>query len=64
MQVYDEDRGWVSLENTATTDEADPDADPRVVANLPGFTGSSGVPTKQTFDLAPYAGKKIWLAIR
>src|SRR5215203_1898501 len=37
VQVYDEDTGeWVSLANDNTTDVADPDADPRVVANLPG----------------------------
>jgi hypothetical protein len=65
VQVYDEASGeWVSLSNENTTDQADPDADPRVVANLPGFTGSSGGVTAQTFDLSDYAGDTVWLAVR
>ena len=52
VQVYDEATGtWTSLANENTTDVADPDADPRVVANLPGFTGNSGGVTSQTLDL-------------
>jgi hypothetical protein len=69
VQVWDDeanegDGGWVSLANENTTDQADPDADPLVVANLPGFTGSSGGVTAQTFDLGDYAGQNVWLAVR
>jgi len=69
VQVWDDaanegDGGWVSLSNENTTDAADPQADPLVVANLPGFTGSSGGVTAQTFDLADYAGENVWIAVR
>jgi hypothetical protein len=65
VQVYDETAGkWVSLSNANTTSVADPQADPNVVANLPGFSGSSGGDTLQTFDLSTYAGQTIWVAVR
>jgi hypothetical protein len=65
VQVFDEASGeWVSLENANTTFSADPQADPAVVANLPGFTGSSGGITQQTFDMSAYAGDEISLAVR
>lgn len=66
---------WQSLSNASTYDTSDPGADPRVIANLPGFTGESGVPdseeltdpeaatwTSETFDLTPYAGQTVALA--
>ena len=34
------------------------------MANLPGFTGSSGGITEQTFDMSAYAGDEISLAVR
>jgi hypothetical protein len=70
---------WTSLSNTHTTSEHDPGADPRVVQELPGFTGDSGCtlentaqlggacsPTwvSETFDLTPYANKDVLLAFR
>jgi hypothetical protein len=66
VQVYDTDaKKWVSLSNGSTTDQADPDADPAVVANLPGFTGDSGGVTTQSFTVpAKYVGKEIGVAVR
>ncbi|MDI7277519.1 MAG: immune inhibitor A, partial [Anaerolineae bacterium] len=52
---------WVSLANENTTYEHDPQAHPDVVANLPGFTGSSGGWVQQTFDLSAYAGQTVRL---
>jgi hypothetical protein len=48
---------WTSLQNADTTFDHDPDAHPDVVANLPGFTGSSGGWAEETFDLSAYAGQ-------
>jgi hypothetical protein len=56
---------YTSLATADTTTDHDPDADPRVVANLPGFTGDSGdVFRPQTVDLSAYAGQNIILAFR
>jgi hypothetical protein len=49
---------------TDTTANPDPGADSTVVANLPGFTGSSGGWKPQTCDLSGYAGKSVLLAFR
>ena len=57
-------RTWQSLPTASTTRAHDPDADPTVVANLPGFTGDSGRWRPQTADLSPWAGKKILLGFR
>jgi hypothetical protein len=65
VQVYDPTaKKWVSLGNGSTTSNADPQAAAAVRANLPGFTGSSGGVTSQTFDLSPYAGQDVFLAVR
>ena len=65
VQVYDQaTKKWVSLGNANTTSTADPDATAAVRANLPGFTGSSGGVTAQTFDLSKYAGQDIFVAVR
>ena len=65
VQVFDDASGtWKSLSNADTTSAADPDADPKVVANLPGFTGASGGVRQETFDLSGYAGKTVWLGVR
>jgi hypothetical protein len=66
---------YTSLANENTYAESDPGADPRVINNLPGFTGESGVPDEEeladpetpswvteTFDLSAYAGQTIHLA--
>lgn len=56
---------WSSLTNGYTTSEHDVNAHPKVVANLPGLTGSTGgawVP--MSFDLSAYAGQDVLLAFR
>ena len=66
VQVYDTDtKTWVSLESPGnTTSGADPQADPRVVANLPGLTGAGG-PAVYNFTVpAAYTGKDVLLAVR
>jgi hypothetical protein len=52
---------WESLANAHTTSEADPSAISTVVANLPGFTGSSGGWVQETFDLSNYEGDTVLL---
>ena len=52
---------WTSLANADTTSEHDPNAHDDVVANLPGFTGSSGGWVDETFDLSAYDGKTVLL---
>ena len=55
---------WTSLANEYTTAEHDPDAHPKVVANLPGLTGSSNGWVTMSFDLSAYAGQNILIAFR
>ncbi len=50
---------WASLENSDTTFDHDPSAHPDVVANLPGFTGSSEGWVQETFDLTAYDGQSV-----
>ena len=50
---------WTSLANDDTTSNHDPSAHPDVIANLPGFTGSSGGWVQETFDLSAYAGQSV-----
>jgi hypothetical protein len=65
VQVYDATaKKWVSLSNANTTSTADPQAAAAVRANLPGFTGSSGGVTTQSFDLSKYAGQDVFVAVR
>ena len=48
---------WTSLANPHTTSDHDPNAHSDVIANLPGFTGSSGGWVEESFDLSAYAGE-------
>jgi hypothetical protein len=65
VQVYDAAQNkWVSLSNANTTSTTDPNAIAAVKANLPGFTGSSGGITTQSFDLSKYAGQDVFVAVR
>jgi immune inhibitor A len=50
---------WASLENDDTTWDYDPSAHPDVIANVPGFTGSSGGWVQETFDLSAYEGESV-----
>ena len=57
---------WTSLSDVEgrTTYEHASGAKEEIVANLPGFTGSSNGWVNETFDLSPYAGKTIMLQFR
>jgi PKD repeat protein len=58
---------WHSLANTYTTYKHALDADPDIITNLPGLTGTSeGWPgwTTMTFNLTDYAGETIMLGFR
>ena len=53
-----------SLPSSGTTTNHDPDADPAIVAQLPGFSGSSGGWREERVDLSAHAGKEVLLAFR
>ncbi len=53
-----------SLANADTTCDLDPGASPTLIGNCPGLNGDSGGWVTETFDLTPYAGKTILLALR
>ncbi|HSB89413.1 MAG TPA: choice-of-anchor J domain-containing protein [Anaerolineales bacterium] len=56
---------WTSLSNADTRSDYNADAHPKIVANVPGFTGTTGgawVP--ESFDLGAYAGQTILVAFR
>lgn len=69
---------WTSLSNGDTCTDLDPNAHPKVAANVPGFTGVSGFgcndpyagayPTatwmSTSFDLSAYDGQQILVAFR
>lgn len=55
---------YTSLGNADTTTAHDPSADPKIVANLPGFNGNSGGWRSESFDLSAYAGQNVILAFR
>jgi hypothetical protein len=55
---------WTSLSNADTTSTHDPDAEQRIVDELPGFTGDSGGMRSETFDLSGYAGQTVLLGFR
>lgn len=55
---------WHSLANEHTCSDVDPNGHPTVFANVPGFTGTNGDWTTETFDLTPYAGQKVLLSLR
>jgi hypothetical protein len=55
---------WTSLANGSTTAEHDPGALNAIVANLPGYTGSSGGWVPQRFDLSRWAGQNVLLSFR
>jgi hypothetical protein len=50
---------WASLANAHTTSTFDPNAIGGVIANVPGFTGSSGGWSHEVFDLSAYEGQSI-----
>ena len=55
---------WTSLPIAGTTSDHDPSAESAIVANLPGFTGSSGGWVGKTADLSAYAGQSVQIRFR
>ncbi|WP_127532979.1 choice-of-anchor J domain-containing protein [Paenibacillus kobensis] len=55
---------WTSLANEDTRSDLVEEGYPKIAANLPGFTGSSGGWKTESFDLSAYAGKKVLLGFR
>lgn len=65
VQVSTDDGAtWTSLANTYTTSDYDPNAHPKVIANLPGLTSYVTEWVPMSFDLSPYAGQDILIAFR
>lgn len=60
----DNGQSWTSLANEHTSGEVDKNGYPAIKENVPGFTGSSGGWTTESFDLSAYAGQKVHLAFR
>ncbi len=60
----DNGQSWTSLANEHTSGEVDENGYPAIKENVPGFTGSSGGWTTESFDLSAYAGQKVHLAFR
>ncbi|KEO84580.1 immune inhibitor A domain-containing protein [Tumebacillus flagellatus] len=60
----DNGASWKSLANANTRSDIDPQSYPNIISSVPGFTGKSNGWQNQTFDLSPYAGKKIQLRFR
>ena len=53
-----------SLANADTTCDLDPGADAKLKNNCPGLNGDSGGWVSESFDLTPYAGRTVLLALR
>jgi hypothetical protein len=53
-----------SLANADTTCDLDPGASATLIGNCPGLNGDSGGWVTETFDLTPYAGQTVLLALR
>lgn len=55
---------WNSLSNEHTRSDVSPEGLPKIKNNLPGFTGTNGKWTHETFDLSQFAGQKVLIAFR
>lgn len=55
---------WKSLENANTRSDAVEEGYPTIKENVPGFTGTNGKWTTETFDLSAYAGKDVLVSFR
>ncbi|MHA1505570.1 MAG: hypothetical protein ACTSR0_00005 [Candidatus Asgardarchaeia archaeon] len=64
VQISVDGENWISLENPNTTYVHDPNAHPTIVANLPGFTGSSDGWVREEFNLTEYSGRSVFLRFR
>ena len=55
---------WTSLENGNTRSDVVAEGYPTIKENVPGFTGTNGNWSTETFDLSAYAGKDILVSFR
>ncbi|MCP2033754.1 hypothetical protein L1279_000737 [Planomicrobium sp. HSC-17F08] len=55
---------WTSLQNENTRSDVVEEGYPTIKENVPGFTGTNGNWTKETFDLSAYAGKEVLVSFR
>lgn len=55
---------WTSLANNNTRSDITEEGYPNTKENLPGFTGTNGKWSAESFDLSNYAGKKVLIAFR
>ncbi|WP_227394556.1 choice-of-anchor J domain-containing protein [Jeotgalibacillus aurantiacus] len=55
---------WTSLGNENTRTDIVAEGYPTIKENLPGFTGTNGEWTSESFDLSAYAGQEILVAFR
>lgn len=55
---------WTPLVTPTMTSDYDPDAMESIVANLPGYTGSSGDWIHESIDLTAYAGQNLMIQFR
>jgi len=60
----DNGKTWKSLANENTRDDIADGGYPRIIENLPGFTGNTKKWNKENFDLSAYAGQKILISFR
>jgi len=55
---------WTSLKNENTRSDVVEEGYPTIKENVPGFTGTNGDWTTETFDLSAYAGKDVLVSFR
>ncbi|MBZ5202186.1 immune inhibitor A [Planomicrobium chinense] len=55
---------WTSLQNENTRSDVVEEGYPTIKENVPGFTGTNGNWTTETFDLSAYAGKDVLISFR
>ena len=55
---------WTSLENENTRSDVVEEGYPTIKENVPGFTGTNGNWTTETFDLSAYAGQDVLVSFR
>ena len=57
-------QSYQTVASADTTDDHDPQADPRIVDQLPGLSGRSDGYVPQTYDLSDYAGQDVLISFR
>ncbi|WP_075618442.1 immune inhibitor A domain-containing protein [Paenisporosarcina indica] len=55
---------WTSLENANTRSDVVEEGYPTIKENVPGFTGTNGDWSTESFNLSPYAGKDVLVSFR